>query len=94
RLKQKELLMDVQIEYPATVSDMADINITADELIHCIDELPDTHRTVFNLFAVEGFSHREIAALLNIPESTSRSYFFRARQLLQKRVTQLLEYNR
>jgi RNA polymerase sigma-70 factor (ECF subfamily) len=92
RLKQKELLMDVQIEYPATVSDMADINITADELIHCIDELPDTHRTVFNLFAVEGFSHREIAALLNMPESTSRSFFFRARQLLQKRVKELMDH--
>ena len=89
RLKQKELLTDVEIECYGNVPDVADI--TADDLIHCIDELPDTHRTVFNLFAVEGFSHREIAALLNIPESTSRSFFFRARQLLQKKVTQLME---
>ncbi|MEA5129218.1 MAG: RNA polymerase sigma factor [Proteiniphilum sp.] len=92
RLKQKELLTDVQIECSENASDMADI--TADDLMLCISELPDIHRTVFNLFAVEGFSHKEIGALLRIPESTSRSFFFRARQLLQKRVTQLLEYNR
>ncbi len=92
RLKQKELLMDVQIEYPATAPDVTDINITADELIECIDELPDAHRIVFNLFAVEGFSHREIAALLNIAESTSRSFFFRARQSLQKSVKELMDH--
>ncbi|WP_352420944.1 RNA polymerase sigma factor [Proteiniphilum sp.] len=92
RLKQKELLTDVQMECSENTPDMADI--TADDLMLCISELPDIHRTVFNLFAVEGFSHKEIGALLHIPESTSRSFFFRARQLLQKRVTQLLEYNR
>lgn len=91
RLKQKELLTDIQIEYAENDSDMMDI--TAEDLMLCMDELPDIHRTVFNLFAVEGFSHKEIAALLHIPESTSRSFFFRARQLLKKRVTQLLEYN-
>lgn len=90
RLKQKELLTDVEMEYSGNVPDITDI--TADDLIHCIDELPDTHRTVFNLFAVEGFSHREIAALLNIPESTSRSFFFRARQLLQKKVIALMDH--
>jgi DNA-directed RNA polymerase specialized sigma subunit, sigma24 homolog len=92
-LKQKELLMDVEIEHYKNAPDMEDIteDITADDLMYCIGELPDTYRTVFNLFAVEGFSHREIAALLNIPESTSRSFFFRARQLLQKKVTQLME---
>lgn len=92
RLKQKELLTDIQIEYAENAPDMVDI--TAEDLMLCMGELPDIHRTVFNLFAVEGFSHKEIAALLHIPESTSRSFFFRARQLLQKRVTQLLEYNR
>lgn len=92
RLKQKELLTDVQMECSENTPDMADI--TADDLMLCISELPDIHRTVFNLFAVEGFSHKEIGALLHIPESTSRSFFFRARQLLQERVTRLMEYNR
>lgn len=89
RLKQRELLTDVEIEYYENVPDVT--GITADDLMHCISELPDIYRTVFNLFAVEGFSHREIAALLDIPESTSRSFFFRARQLLQKKVTLLME---
>lgn len=92
RLKQKELLSNFEMEYYEELPDMTDI--TADDLMLCISELPDIHRAVFNLFAVEGFSHKEIGALLDIPESTSRSFFFRARQLLQKRVTQLLEYNR
>lgn len=91
RLKQKELLTDLEIGHYENMSDPDMADITADDLMHCISELPDAHRTVFNLFAVEGFSHREIATLLNIPESTSRSLFFRARQSLQKKVTQLME---
>ncbi|MPN46858.1 hypothetical protein SDC9_194457 [bioreactor metagenome] len=90
RLKQKELLTDVEMDYYGDIPDISDI--TADDLMHCINELPDTYRTVFNLFAVEGFSHREIAVLLDMPESTSRSAFFRARQLLQKKIRELMEY--
>lgn len=91
RLKQKELMTDIEIEYPGNDPDVSDI--IADDLMRCIDELPDSHRTVFNLFAVEGFSHREIGSLLNIPENTSRSLFFRARQLLQKKVGELMDHN-
>lgn len=90
RLKQKEQLIDIGIEHYGEIPDVEDI--TADDLMRCVDELPDTHRTVFNLYAVEGYSHREIAAMLNIPESTSRSFFFRARQSLQKKVSKLMEY--
>ena len=61
-------------------------DVSADDLMECICTLPDTYRTVFNLYAVEGYSHREIAAMLNIAESTSRSSFYRARQLLQEMV--------
>lgn len=52
--------------------------------------LPPGSRTVFNLFAVEGYSHQEIADLLGISESTSKSQYFRAKQLLQ---TQLKAMN-
>lgn len=65
-------------------------NLTADELMDCIAELPDAYRIVFNLFAVEGYKHQEIAAMLHIRENTSRSQFFRARQLLQESVTNLM----
>src|SRR5690606_14605012 len=85
--KQKELLIDVEV---GSIDDIPSLkDITAEEIMRCIGELPDSYRTVFNLYAVEGYSHREIADLLHIPESTSRSLFFRARQMLQKKVIQL-----
>lgn len=66
--------------------------LSADELLDCISTLPDGFRTVFNLFAIEGYSHREIAEMLNIKESTSRSQFVRARKILQKNVESLIEH--
>ena len=64
--------------------------MSADDLMECISELPDRLRTVFNMYAIEGFSHGEIAAMTGIQESTSRSHFLRARLLLQQKVTELL----
>ncbi|MBX2965229.1 MAG: sigma-70 family RNA polymerase sigma factor [Cyclobacteriaceae bacterium] len=55
-------------------------------LYQLILELPDGYRTVFNLFAVEGYDHREIADLLGITESTSRSQLFKAKQLLKRKI--------
>lgn len=89
RLKQKEQLADVEITFYETVPDVD--NILSDDLLLCIAELPDTYRMIFNLFAVEGYTHQEIASMLQIPENTSRSSFFRARQLLQKKVTRMME---
>lgn len=54
------------------------------ELLRCIGELPDGYRTVLNLFAVEGYAHREIAELLGISEGTSRSQYARAKTYLYK----------
>ena len=60
--------------------------ISADDLLGCIAKLPDGYRTVFNLYAIEGYSHTEIGEMLGISESTSRSQFMRARKILQKNV--------
>jgi RNA polymerase sigma-70 factor (ECF subfamily) len=57
-------------------------------LYQLILELPDGYRTVFNLYAIEGYDHREIAALLGITESTSRSQLFKAKQLLKRKINQ------
>lgn len=54
------------------------------ELQHTIQELSAGYRTVFNLYAVEGYSHKEIADLLNISVGTSKSQYARAKQTLQK----------
>jgi RNA polymerase sigma-70 factor (ECF subfamily) len=64
-------------------------SMTAKELMDLVHELPPGFRTVFNLFAIEGYSHKEIGDMLNITESTSRSQFTRARQLLQKKINVL-----
>ncbi|MDR0429558.1 MAG: sigma-70 family RNA polymerase sigma factor [Tannerellaceae bacterium] len=64
-------------------------NMSANELMGLIKELPAGFRTVFNLFAIEGFSHKEIGKLLNITESTSRSQYTRAKQLLQRKINAL-----
>lgn len=58
--------------------------MAATELMEVIQELPDAYQTVFNLHAIEGFSHKEIGEMLGIEESTSRSQLTRARVMLRK----------
>ena len=66
----------------------------AEEIMQLLKELPEGFRTVFNLNIVEGYSHQEIAALLGITESTSRSQLVRARKLLQEKLIQLKKTSR
>jgi len=61
-------------------------SITADDLLRIIQELPPRYRMVFNLYAIEGYSHLEIAEMMNISEGTSKSNLSRARVILQKNV--------
>jgi RNA polymerase sigma-70 factor (ECF subfamily) len=63
--------------------------LSAEEIIQCINGLPMGFRTVFNFYAVEGYSHAEIAGMLNIQEASSRSQFARARQILQTKIRDL-----
>ncbi len=63
-------------------NDSASKNIDAEYLIKEIQELPVQYRTVFNLYAVEGYTHKEISKLLQIKEASSRSNLSRARALL------------
>lgn len=65
--------------------------ISADDLLICVSELPNGYRTVFNLYAIEGYTHAEIAEILNINENTSRSQFMRARKILQKNVLSIID---
>jgi RNA polymerase sigma-70 factor (ECF subfamily) len=57
--------------------------IQAKQIVECIRLLPIGYRTVLNLYAVEGYNHREIAVMLDIEESTSRSQYTRARAMLE-----------
>jgi RNA polymerase sigma-70 factor (ECF subfamily) len=60
--------------------------IEAEDLYNMVIELPPGYRTVFNLFVVEGYSHAEIAAMLEISDNTSRSQLFKAKQLLKRKM--------
>ena len=55
----------------------------AKEVVECIRLLPLGYRTVLNLYAIEGYSHKEIATVLDIEESTSRSQYTRAKSMLE-----------
>ena len=61
-------------------------NIGYKELMELVMGLPVGFRTIFNMYAVEGYSHKEIAGILGISEVTSRSQFSRARAILQKKI--------
>ena len=94
-LKQSESIDNY--EYSIENTDISILEkISADDLMKCVTELPNGYRTVFNLYAVEGYSHSEIANMLQIKEASSRSQFLRARRILQENVQSLInqEYAR
>lgn len=67
----------------ATLSD----HLEAEDLLRLVQELPSGYRIVFNMYAIDGYSHKEIAEQLGISENTSKSQLSRARMHLQKLLT-------
>lgn len=77
-----------QIAEPDAEPDTEDYSgLEAVDLMEIIRELPPKYRMVFNLFAIEGYSHKEISEMINISEGTSKSNLARARIILQRRVS-------
>ena len=70
--------------------EQASQNLTQEELLHLIQTLPNGYRTIFNLYAIEGYSHKEIADTFEITEGTSKSQLARARHMLQVKVREYL----
>lgn len=64
----------------------SDIGLNEKEMIRMIQALPPACRMVFNLYVIEGMKHREIAALLNVTEGTSKSNLYDARSILMKQL--------
>jgi RNA polymerase sigma-70 factor (ECF subfamily) len=85
-LKPEQLPDEVQED-----NNFGGLDLTRDQLMEMICELPDGYRTVFNLYVMEDYSHKEIAEFLQCSENTSKSQLFKARNLLRKR---LLEYQK
>jgi RNA polymerase sigma-70 factor (ECF subfamily) len=59
----------------------------AEDLLKLINSMPDGYKVVFNMFAIEGYTHNEIADTLGISESTSKSQYSRARAYLRERIS-------
>jgi len=68
-------------------------NIHLDTILKAIQELPHQYRLVFNMFQLDGYSHKQIAEALSISEGTSKSNYHRAKQLLQKKLAVLTQKN-
>ncbi|WP_373512381.1 RNA polymerase sigma factor [Persicitalea sp.] len=89
-LRQRKRIQEVAIlDEAQQVVDisLADESLETEEMLKMIDTLPTGYRTVFNLYAIEGYAHAEIAEKLGITESTSKSQLHRARAMLQQLVT-------
>lgn len=64
-------------------------SLLEEDLLKLIHEMPDGYKTVFNMFAIEGFSHKEIGEKLSISENTSKSQYSRAKAYLRTKVEEL-----
>lgn len=76
-----------------TAKSFPEENLMLEDYYRLIRSLPNDLRTVFNLYAIDGFSHKEIAGQLNIKEASSRVYLTRARKILQDFITKKPMHN-
>lgn len=85
--REKNVLNLVEENYPdEVVVEVDDKGISLDFLLKIIQELPERYRMVFNLYVLDGYSHKEISSLMNIAEGTSKSNLSRARLILKEKV--------
>jgi RNA polymerase sigma-70 factor (ECF subfamily) len=80
--RYKKDLQTEQLTLHPVSNDNPEIQLNTKELVELIRELPTGYQTIFNLVAVEGYSHVEVAAILNMNENTIRSQYSRARAML------------
>jgi RNA polymerase sigma-70 factor (ECF subfamily) len=83
RKKNVEFAADEDYVFNGSATESLE-NTSVEDIQKLIDVLPDGYKMVFNLYAIEGFKHQEIAEKLNISVSTSKSQLFKARKLLQE----------
>lgn len=89
-------MVDVELMNDKTEAATALSDYSYQELLEMIKGLPDGCQVIFNLYAIEGYKHQEIAEMLSISEGTSKSQYARAKQLLQKKLesNQRVNYGR
>ena len=92
--KNQKLKLDVSIdkeEYKLSMNANILENLSANELMEEIKKMPPGYRVVFNMFAIEGYSHQEISEKLGVKESTSKSQYLRARAYLKERIENIYD---
>lgn len=85
RIRQAPLLPEELIPDIAAYGG-PDEDWNAQHIVHLLQQLPEGYRTVFNLYVIEGYSHKEIAGALGISESTSKTQLFKAKAQLRMRL--------
>ncbi len=97
-IKKYRLTMDLddnfesEAENDISLIDIAE-SVSGDEIMEIVLSLPDGYRTIFNLYALEGFSHAEIAEIMKISVSTSKTQLMKARRAIAVKIIQKLEKN-
>lgn len=89
--KNRSMYLETDLEAADREPDLSALSgqLEAEDLLKLVAELPTGYRIVFNLYAIDGFSHKEIASQLGINENTSKSQLSRARSFLQGRLLEL-----
>ena len=89
KYRKKNVLNLISDEFPDKIEvEVDETTVSLDYLLRIIQELPNRYRLVFNMYVLDGYSHREIAEMLEISEGTSKSNLSRARQILKRKVEQ------
>ncbi len=82
-----ELNENMSVATSLSKEEITSINhYSLDQILAMIQDLPDRYRLVFNLYELDGFSHKEIAKLLGISEGTSKSNYHRAKKILKEKI--------
>jgi RNA polymerase sigma-70 factor (ECF subfamily) len=92
KYRKKNVLNIITDEIPdEVVVDVEEDEFSLDFLLNLINELPERYRLVFNLYVLDGYSHREISEMLRIAEGTSKSNLARARGILKQKIEEYQE---
>lgn len=83
RFKLIENERELDAAFRDTIEEEHETTLTRQDLVNILQELPNGYRMVFNLYAIDGLTHQEIAEYLEITESTSRSQLLKARKMLK-----------
>ncbi|MBP6090666.1 MAG: RNA polymerase sigma factor [Crocinitomicaceae bacterium] len=90
--KNNKFLKDTELDavsYKLEKTDFSFDNLETEDLLKMINNMPNGYKIVFNMFAIEGYSHQEIASTLGVSENTSKSQYLRARSYLKNELEKI-----